>query len=70
MTRIDYHKIIIVMTDGQEFETRSTYGKNGDRIKLDIDPLTHPAWTKSLTSGSTRKASKIARFNDKYGGIF
>ncbi|GFR20222.1 NAD kinase [Trichonephila clavata] len=57
MTEINYHKVTIVMTDGQEFETRSTYGKEGDRIKLDRDPLTHPAWTGSLTSGS---ASYIA----------
>ncbi|PRD36079.1 UNVERIFIED_CONTAM: nadK [Trichonephila clavipes] len=57
MTEINYHKVTIVMTDGQEFETRSTYGKEGDKIKLDRDPLTHPAWTGSLTSGS---ASYIA----------
>ncbi|AAW70989.1 50S ribosomal protein L31 [Wolbachia endosymbiont of Brugia malayi] len=70
MAEIDYHKITIVMTNGQEFETRSTYGKEGDKIKLDRDPLTHPAWTGSLTSGSTNKTSKIAKFNDKYGNIF
>ncbi|BEP31344.1 MAG: 50S ribosomal protein L31 [Wolbachia endosymbiont of Drosophila biauraria] len=67
---MNYHKIIIVMTDGQEFETRSTYGKEGDRIKLDRDPLTHPAWTRSLTSGLASKTSKLAKFNDKYGSIF
>ncbi|MBA8753158.1 50S ribosomal protein L31 [Wolbachia endosymbiont of Drosophila innubila] len=67
---MNYHKIIIVMTDGQEFETRSTYGKEGDRVKLDRDPLTHPAWTGSLTSGLTSKTSKLAKFNGKYGSIF
>uniref|UniRef100_A0A1A9VJS9 NAD(+) kinase n=1 Tax=Glossina austeni TaxID=7395 RepID=A0A1A9VJS9_GLOAU len=55
MTEINYHKVTIVMTDGQEFETRSAYGKEGDRIKLDRDPLTHPAWTGSLTSGSAKE---------------
>ncbi|KDB19683.1 50S ribosomal protein L31 [Wolbachia endosymbiont of Glossina morsitans morsitans] len=67
---MNYHKIIIVMTDGQEFGTRSTYGKEGDRVKLDRDPLTHPAWTGSLTSGLASKTSKLAKFNDKYGSIF
>lgn len=67
---MNYHKIIIVMTDGQEFETCSTYGKEGDRVKLDRDPLTHPAWTGSLTSGLASKTSKLAKFNDKYGSIF
>ena len=34
----DYHKIKVVMTDGTEFETRSTWGKENDTLKLDIDP--------------------------------
>ncbi|MDR0631346.1 MAG: 50S ribosomal protein L31 [Holosporales bacterium] len=38
------HKIKVVMTDGTEFETRSTWGKEGDTIHLDIDPKSHPAW--------------------------
>lgn len=67
MAEIDYHKVTIVMTDGQEFETRSTYRKEGDRIKLDRDPLTHPAWTGSLTSGSESKTSKIAKFSINMG---
>ncbi|WP_081326514.1 50S ribosomal protein L31 [Wolbachia pipientis] len=70
MDKVDYHKVVVIMTDGKEFETRSTYGKDGDKIKLDRDPLTHPAWTGSLTSGSVSKTSKLAKFNDKYGNIF
>jgi large subunit ribosomal protein L31 len=68
--KIDYHKVVIIMTNGKEFETYSTYGKEGDKIRLDIDPLTHPAWTKSLTSGSVSKTSRLAKFNNKYGNIF
>ena len=41
----DYHRIKVVMTDGTEFVTYSTYGSEGDTLKLDIDPKTHPAWT-------------------------
>ena len=40
----DYHKITVVMTDGTKFETMSTWGKEGDTMSLDIDPLSHPAW--------------------------
>lgn len=40
-----YHEINVVMTDGTEFKTRSTYGKPGDTLRLDIDPKSHPAWT-------------------------
>ena len=41
----DYHMIKVVMTDGTEYETRSTWGSEGDVMRLDIDPKTHPAWT-------------------------
>ena len=35
-THPDYHKITVEMTDGTTFETRSTWGKEGDTLKLDI----------------------------------
>ena len=41
----DYHEIEVVMTDGTKFKTRSTWGKKGDRLNLDIDPKSHPAWS-------------------------
>jgi large subunit ribosomal protein L31 len=41
----DYHMITVVMTDGTEYQTRSTWGKAGDKLNLDIDPKSHPAWT-------------------------
>ena len=41
----DYHTIKVQLTDGTVFETKSTYGKEGDVLKLDIDPISHPAWT-------------------------
>ena len=41
----EYHTITVEMTDGTQFETRSTYGSEGDVLKLDIDTKTHPAWT-------------------------
>ena len=52
----DYHMIKVVMTDGTEYETRSTWGAEGDVMRLDIDPKSHPAWTGCLlyTSPSPR----------------
>jgi len=44
-THPDYHFITVVMTDGTTYQTRSTYGKEGATLNLDIDPKTHPAWT-------------------------
>jgi large subunit ribosomal protein L31 len=61
-----YHKITVVMTDGTTFETRSTYGKEGDTLNLDIDPKSHPAWT----GGSQQivdRGGRVSRFNQKFG---
>ena len=41
----DYHMIKVQMTDGTVYETRSTWGKEGDTLALEIDPTAHPAWT-------------------------
>ena len=41
----DYHFINVKMTDGTTYKTRSTYGKTDENLNLEIDPLTHPAWT-------------------------
>tara|TARA_A100000164_G_C21910223_1_gene775254 strand:+ start:1461 stop:1679 length:219 start_codon:yes stop_codon:yes gene_type:complete len=63
----DYHEITVVMTDGSKFKTKSTYGKAGDEIKLDIDPKTHPAWTgqhRIVDSGG-----QVARFNKRFGEL-
>ena len=60
----DYHMIKVVMTDGTEYETRSTWGAEGDVMRLDIDPKSHPAWTgvrRILDSGG-----RVAQFNKRF----
>jgi large subunit ribosomal protein L31 len=62
-----YHEISVIMTDGTEFKTRSTYGKPGDSLRLDIDPKTHPAWTgvqRLVDSGG-----QVAKFNKRFSGL-
>lgn len=64
----DYHLIKVVMTDGTEFMTRSTLGKDGDTLNLDIDPKTHPAWT----GGSQQlldRGGRLSRFNTRFGNL-
>ena len=39
----EYHSIKVEMTDGTQFETKSTWGKEGDVLKLEIDPKSHAA---------------------------
>jgi large subunit ribosomal protein L31 len=62
----DYHTINVVMTDGTAFQTRSTWGKQGDTLQLDIDPKSHPAWTGGGQQLVDR-AGRVSRFNQKFG---
>jgi large subunit ribosomal protein L31 len=55
------------MTDGSNFETRSTWGKEGDSLKLDIDPKSHPAWI-----GGTQKVmdkGRVSKFFKKFKNL-
>ena len=64
----DYHQIKVKMTDGSEFVTYSTYGKEGDELHLDIDPTSHPAWT----GGDQRlmdRGGRLSRFKKKFEGF-
>ena len=67
-THPDYHEITIVQTDGTEFKTRSTYGKPGDVMKLDVDPLTHPAWQGG--TGQVIEKGQLDKFENRYGSLF
>jgi large subunit ribosomal protein L31 len=60
----DYHEVTFIMTDGSEIKCRSTMGKAGDKIKLDIDSLTHPAWTGIYRLVDT--GGQLARFNKRF----
>ena len=52
------------MTDGTHFETRSTWGSEGDTLKLQIDPKSHSA----CTGGKQKILDKgrISKFNKKF----
>ncbi|EAU41115.1 50S ribosomal protein L31 [Fulvimarina pelagi HTCC2506] len=64
----DYHMITVVMTNGTEYQTRSTWGSEGDKMNLDIDPTTHPAWTGGNQQLMDR-GGRVSRFKKRYEGL-
>ena len=63
----DYHEITYVMTDGKECKVRSTWGKEGDVMRLEIDPKSHPVWT-----GVQRlmdNVGQLSKFKSKFGSF-
>lgn len=64
----DYHIINVKLVDGTIVQMRSTWGKEGDTMALDIDPSVHPAWT----GGSARlmdTGGRVTKFKNKYAGL-
>ncbi len=64
----DYHFITVQMTDGTTYQTRTTALKEGATMKLEIDPIVHPAWQED---GRTQVLEKgqLNKFQSKYGAI-
>ena len=63
-----YHEITVIMSDGSEFKTRSTYGEEGASLRLDIDPMVYPAWT----GGNIYLVDiggRVGRFNKWFGNF-
>ena len=64
----EYHLINVKMTDGSVVQMKSTWGKEGDTLTLEIDPSAHPAWT----GGSQRlmdTGGRVSKFKNKYAGF-
>ena len=64
----DYHEITVVMTDGTSYATRSTYGKAGDTLRLEID-------RNRIRRGPEEQqrlldtGGQLARFNRRFRGF-
>ena len=67
-THPEYHTINVKMTDGTVFEMKSTWGKEGDTLALDIDPTVHPAWTGG-TGRILDTGGRVSKFKNKYAGL-
>ena len=64
----DYHEITVKMTDGHSFTTRSTWGKEGDTLVLDVDTKSHPAWT-GATHMRLSDKGQVAKFKNRFGNL-
>ena len=63
-----YHVVDVKMTDGTVVQMKTTWGKEGDTLTLEIDPTVHPAWT----GGGTKlldTGGRVSKFKNKYAGL-
>ena len=64
----EYHLIDVKMTNGDIVQMKSTWGKKGDTLALEVDPSVHPAWI----GGGTRlldAGGRVSKFKKKYEGL-
>ncbi|NBX86569.1 MAG: 50S ribosomal protein L31 [Proteobacteria bacterium] len=59
-----YNMIDVQMTDGSVYKTRTTWGAEGDKLQLVIDPKNHPAYTGERRNIDTM--GRIDKFKKKY----
>ena len=64
----EYHIINVKLVDGTMVQMKSTWGKEGDTMALDIDPSVHPAWTGG-TSRLMDAGGRVSKFKKKYEGL-
>ena len=63
----DYHEINVVMTDGSTFKTRSTSGKAGETLHLEVDSKSHPAWTG--VHRLSEAGGQLAKFKKRFSNL-
>ncbi len=61
------HNVEVVMTDGTKFMIQTTWGKDGDVLKLDVDPKNHQAWQQDGQKYVNANNERVNKFKEKFG---
>ena len=64
----NYHFVNVQLNNGTTYRTRTTWGTTDQKLTLDIDPSTHPAWTGGQQQLLDR-GGRLSRFNKKFAGF-
>jgi large subunit ribosomal protein L31 len=65
----DYHDLTLGLSNGSEIKTKSTFGKSGDKMILEVDLETHPAWRADGGNFVNEGSANVAKFRKKYGNL-
>ena len=63
------HVVNVVMTDGPKFQILTSWGKEGDTLKLDVDPKNHPAWQENGQNYVNANSERVNKFKSKFGNF-
>ncbi|MFT6332534.1 MAG: large subunit ribosomal protein L31 [Lentimonas sp.] len=65
----EQHKINLVLSNKETIEIVTTWGKEGDTLKADIDPFNHPAWQDGSKNYINPNNDNMNKFIKKFGGF-
>lgn len=63
------HQVTVIMTDGTKFPILTTWGKEGDILRLDVDPKNHPAWQEKGQTFVNANDERVTKFKSKFGNF-
>lgn len=64
------HLINVIMTDKKtQFQILTTWGKEGDTLRLDMDPKNHPAWQEKGQTFINANDERVTKFKSKFGNF-
>ncbi|MDR2077819.1 MAG: 50S ribosomal protein L31 [Rickettsiales bacterium] len=64
------HSVNLLLSDNTKIVVESVWGKEGDTMKLDIDPTNHPVWNRDKNTFVNVNNSQVLKFKKKYGSAF
>ncbi len=68
-THPDYHMITVEMTDGTTYQTRSTWGKEGDTLHARNRSRRRTRPGPAARGQMLDTGGQVARFNKRFGGL-
>ncbi len=64
------HLVNVIMTDKKtQFQILTTWGKEGDTLRLDMDPKNHPAWQEKGQTFINANDERVTKFKNKFGAF-
>jgi large subunit ribosomal protein L31 len=65
----EQHKIKLDLSNKETIEIVTTWGKEGDTLKADVDPFNHPAWQDGNKNYVNPNNDNMNKFIKKFGGF-
>ena len=65
----EQHTIKLALSNGETIDILTTWGKDGEVLKADVDPFNHPAWQDGAKSFVNPNNDNMNKFIKKFGGF-